>query len=490
MELQTVRQVSKNYGVSARMLRYYEQAGLLESSRRDDYAYRIYDEVAIQKLQQIIVLRKLQIPIKQIGVILKNQNAVEAIEIFKQNMSEIDEKMTALSTVKSILARFVDELREKADIQLKLDLLNDESMIMLVDSLSIQISRVDEKSSMNELQQASATLGKLEDKDVRIIYVPPATVASIHFMRDEQGRAPEDQGGDIIDAFVKELSKIKPDCRHYGFNHGMSGGYERWFTIPDDMEVPHPFVKKQFAGGVYGAYPIKTWDNDWELLIAWANQHEKYEFAQGDIDKMLGILEEHLNVMGKYALPDVKHDMQIDLLIPLRERSDWPDPLGYMVDSESRCGFKASIIEKDAFNLIGLADDGKYQIATDGRLELLQQASNPDTPIIVYHNIEAKFNICVDESAADTKKLRSIKGNFSMRTKKIPKKKYIQFEMPMKDMKNHTWEKFNPHNVVGKLGYQFDGSNGFFFVYNCREINTTDQNEDELFYCWMPVVPR
>jgi len=142
MELQTVRQVSQDYGISNRMLRYYEQIGLLESSHRDDYAYRVYDEAAIKRLQQIIILRKLQIPVRQIKDILKSQDAVAVIEIFRQNISELDERITALSTIKSILARFVAELQEKADVFLKLDLLSDKTMIAIVGSLSIPVSRV------------------------------------------------------------------------------------------------------------------------------------------------------------------------------------------------------------------------------------------------------------------------------------------------------------------------------------------------------------
>lgn len=43
----TISQVSKNFGISTRMLRYYEQLGLIESFRREDYAYRMYNEAAI-----------------------------------------------------------------------------------------------------------------------------------------------------------------------------------------------------------------------------------------------------------------------------------------------------------------------------------------------------------------------------------------------------------------------------------------------------------
>jgi len=58
MELQTISQMSKNYGVSVRMLRYYDEIGLIKSIRKDDNGYRFYDETAIKQLHLIILLRK------------------------------------------------------------------------------------------------------------------------------------------------------------------------------------------------------------------------------------------------------------------------------------------------------------------------------------------------------------------------------------------------------------------------------------------------
>ena len=40
-QLQTVSIVSKSLGVSSRMLRYYEKAGLIESGRMEGYAYAL-----------------------------------------------------------------------------------------------------------------------------------------------------------------------------------------------------------------------------------------------------------------------------------------------------------------------------------------------------------------------------------------------------------------------------------------------------------------
>ena len=61
-----IKDVSNQYDVTARTLRYYEDMGLLTSVRSTDYAYRMYDEGAIRRLEQILILRKLNISIKDI----------------------------------------------------------------------------------------------------------------------------------------------------------------------------------------------------------------------------------------------------------------------------------------------------------------------------------------------------------------------------------------------------------------------------------------
>ena len=57
MELITITQISKMFDISTRMLRYYEQIGLLKSLRKDDYTYRVYDTHSVIRLQQIIMIK-------------------------------------------------------------------------------------------------------------------------------------------------------------------------------------------------------------------------------------------------------------------------------------------------------------------------------------------------------------------------------------------------------------------------------------------------
>ena len=49
MKEMTVSQVSRNLGVSTRMLLYYKKGGLTGSSRREGYSCRIYDEHEVSR---------------------------------------------------------------------------------------------------------------------------------------------------------------------------------------------------------------------------------------------------------------------------------------------------------------------------------------------------------------------------------------------------------------------------------------------------------
>lgn len=53
-DLLKIKEVSSRYDVTARTLRYYEDMGLITSQRSEDYAYRMYDEASIKRLEQML----------------------------------------------------------------------------------------------------------------------------------------------------------------------------------------------------------------------------------------------------------------------------------------------------------------------------------------------------------------------------------------------------------------------------------------------------
>jgi len=326
-QLLTISTVSKDLGVSSRTLRYYEQIGLIESSRMENYAYRVYDEDAVRRLRQVIILRKLRVPVKQIREIFCNSDAVGVIEIFERNISELDEQITALATVKSILSRLVSELHEKANMRLQLDYLGDSSVFAIVDSVSFPKNTLQEEKSMDDLNKANGNLNKLNDGDVRIVYLPPMTVAASYATGQfEWGVGPE--ATSKIEKFVwdTELLKAKPDARGMGFDcsrddlsvrfEETATAYEAWVSIPDDMEVPAPLTKKTFGGGLYAAHVLRDWNfqQDWKLLLEWAKTSDKYEIDEGRpcFEEMLN----YYNLMQNGAQMD---NTQIDLLLPIKK---------------------------------------------------------------------------------------------------------------------------------------------------------------------------
>ncbi len=326
-ELKTITQVTKMFGVSTRMLRYYEQIGLLQSRRMEGYSYRVYSDDSCLRLRQIIVLRKLRIPLKQIAVLLTDTDALNAIDVFMKNINELNAEIDSLSTIRNILRQFVDELRSKAGISLRSDLLNDEAMLSMIDPLSLTKINFKEDNTMEDLNKANDQLNKLSDRDVRIIYLPPAAIAAYQYVGDE----PEMHVNQVIDKFVKEndLVHVKPDLRHYGFNSPNPvddtdyHGYQMWVTIPDDMTVPEPLIKKHFEGGLYAAYmiPFGAFE-EWGRLAEWVQHSNTYEYkGNWDSGNMFDWLEEHLNYINHVALENTEPDgLQLDLLIPIKEK--------------------------------------------------------------------------------------------------------------------------------------------------------------------------
>ena len=122
-ELIKIRDVSIKYDISARMLRYYEDMGLITSTRSDDYAYRLYDDTAVQRLEQILILRKLNISIKDIQRIFNTSGSEVVLEVLGKKVNSIDEEVSLLHELKEIVLDFIRQIedadfRKDSDIKL------------------------------------------------------------------------------------------------------------------------------------------------------------------------------------------------------------------------------------------------------------------------------------------------------------------------------------------------------------------------------------
>ena len=66
----TVSEVARNTGVSVRTLHHYDEIGLLVPSARTGAGYRLYSHEDLQRLQEVLLFRELEIPLDDIAVLL------------------------------------------------------------------------------------------------------------------------------------------------------------------------------------------------------------------------------------------------------------------------------------------------------------------------------------------------------------------------------------------------------------------------------------
>lgn len=72
--MMTVNEVSKLTGVSIRTLQYYDTIGLLSPTEYTEAGYRLYDDTAMERLQQILLFKELEFSLKEIKAIIDARN--------------------------------------------------------------------------------------------------------------------------------------------------------------------------------------------------------------------------------------------------------------------------------------------------------------------------------------------------------------------------------------------------------------------------------
>lgn len=110
-ELIKITELSGRYNVSARTLRYYEDMGLISSTRKDGYAYRLYDASAVSRLEQILILRRLNISVKDIRRVFGSPGSGVVLEVLNKKVSDIDDELALLHELKEAILSFVRQIK-------------------------------------------------------------------------------------------------------------------------------------------------------------------------------------------------------------------------------------------------------------------------------------------------------------------------------------------------------------------------------------------
>ena len=106
--MMTVNEVSRLTGVSIRTLQYYDRIGLLHPAEYTEAGYRLYDDACLERLQQILLFRELEFPLKDIREILdspsfdRSKALAQQIELLTLKREHIENLIVLAKGIKLI----------------------------------------------------------------------------------------------------------------------------------------------------------------------------------------------------------------------------------------------------------------------------------------------------------------------------------------------------------------------------------------------------
>ena len=273
-ELTKAGELSNRYGVSTRTLRYYEETGLLESRRTKDYAYRMYDAANIKRLEQILILRKLNIGLKDIRRILDTAGSEVVLEVLGQKVEDIDEEVALLQELKEIVIAFIRQI-EQADFS------KDSDVKLLYDKakeIEIQLVNAEYTGKPSPVHRLFEVADKLEEKAVSRLSIPvnvmKRLLENVYFIWGD--------GIDVADELGRKYGFFVYHTCNYRHIHSQNADSqfqpELSRDVPDFFALDPEDALQRELGVVHDYTPMVIMD-----LIQLAAKHEKV-ICENDID--------------------------------------------------------------------------------------------------------------------------------------------------------------------------------------------------------------
>jgi len=266
LELTRINDVVETFGLSSRTLRFYEEKNLLWSHHPDNKQQRYYDADALERLKQIVVLRKLQIPVKDIAAIFASENTATLIQAFVSKLESLDTEITALSE----LRRLVDDFLHK---MLMNGIKKISAITLLYEETEKRLAHApDTAATFEELSEISREATRLNE--VRIIRLPPTrTLTSRH----KSGEVEELDAGKMENLFAPYGFLPNPGMRDCFFRQ-TGDNWIMHIKIPDDYKNETPYAEERISGlyAVASTF-FESLDDTFILLREWVTASAEFE---------------------------------------------------------------------------------------------------------------------------------------------------------------------------------------------------------------------
>ena len=308
----SISTLSDNLSISTRTLRYYEDVGLLKSVRLPNKQQRFYDSPSIERVNQIRLLRKMEISIKDIIKIYQNTDITNVIDVFTQKIKSIDENIATLTELRSIIEEFKNTL-------IKMGISNVNALPALMDLtaenrpklLSYHVNIFDRLEMISAKRSGGGVV-------LRYVNLRPMRVLASRYKdnRPKVETVTEAEFNAVHKRIAGDNYKLYANEAFEGQSRTYMEGTESIITkkIPDDCVNDSQFIDYVLEGWFIAVAGQDHWDD----IQEWLEKSEYYELddtaAGGNRDYVYGA-----GLTGEISsLLDRRGFELWDLLMPIR----------------------------------------------------------------------------------------------------------------------------------------------------------------------------
>lgn len=330
MVLIRIGDLAETCGVTQRTLRYWEESGLIRSTRSEK-GYRYFDEDNVKRVKEIQIMRFIGLSLEAIERILSHRDPNELAEALKELARRQKNRQKSLE----LMSLKLEALSQKVlflNLQSKQ---NDQQSLVFEDALyAIKTSFTEALLSQPLIEPLNSKETMLpmieqfvsetqETLNVRIVNLSPMRFAAYRAISN----TPEDDCAKIINPMIEkhQLTERSYGFRHFGFNNPDPSegsdiyGYEIWVSVPATLEIESPMWEVTFPGGLYASTTTTMgciFEN-WQKLHKWVIDAQAYE-AEFDPQNMRQWLEENIDYKHFYDDSVAFLQKQLDLLLPVK----------------------------------------------------------------------------------------------------------------------------------------------------------------------------
>jgi len=298
----------KQFGVTSKTLRYYERVGLLEAKRVGGNNYRCYDEAEVERIKQILVLRKMQIPVKDIIRIYENKDMSVVVEVFVDRINAIDAEVEALTELKRLTNDFLQTMRGSGITKIS-------ALPILYEQMEKHLATLEAGRERNYME-----LSVLSDKLKKPIEPSIISLPQMRVLSSKRKDGVSDPEGFFKWLKMKGLSTGKPGL-HERFDfqevditpHGDAIDISI-VRIPEDYINESDYSDYIFAGGLFAAVNVYLDEDVGAFFRTVIKEFDDNKYYQIDYQSL-----SHATMLENLISPDDQREL-VALLVPVKKR--------------------------------------------------------------------------------------------------------------------------------------------------------------------------